>query len=145
MKGARAQCTALNHSRKLMTNELVFGCRACQSIFAVRLYNFDELGIDPLHCPVCGEEAEELGYLPAVTEKDGVYYLVDMDNVQGPYATAELAQKELWAWFGAPDAKKPIEKITGRLKLITGHKIEGGQARDQAGAEDPDPDGTASD
>ena len=67
---------------------------------------------DELRCPNCGDYAMDLGYAPSVTMRgEGLWYLCDHENILGPYASEEEANKDLWSWFGGkPHAKEGREE-----------------------------------
>lgn len=89
-------------------NQIVHGCLSCRHIFRLEVYYLkDEIMLGNL-CPNCGsEKVKALGPLPSVVEKDGVYYLADQKNMQGPFSSPLQAQASLWDWFtGEADATK---------------------------------------
>jgi len=98
---------------------MMYGCTACKHIYQLEILYAEEI-VDEF-CPNCGQDGTivQLGEGPSVTEKDGLFYLVDQNNVMGPYSSPMQAQSDLWAWFGERNAEKE-EGINERFQVIQG-------------------------
>lgn len=85
----------------MTTERMVYGCPHCMAIFTPDFLYLEQVGHEEfLFCPNCGKDTDDLGYAPQTTEKEGLWFLTDGDNVMGPYPDGDAAQKDLWAWFG---------------------------------------------
>jgi len=101
---------------------MMYGCPSCHHIYDLSvLYAKESLG---QCCPNCGDPSQELGEAPAVTEKEGLYYLVGDQNCMGPYSDPLQAQLDLPKWFGigVNHAEKEEPRINKRYEVIEGGK-----------------------